>query len=55
MNSIHKNNAAKKLYIVGANILGGIWACWGLISFIVTFLIIFIPSMLSYLFKDEKK
>ncbi len=37
------------------NIFGRIWAFWGILSFISTFLIIFIPSMLSYLFKDEKK
>ena len=37
------------------NILGRIWAFWGIVSFMVTFLIIFIPSMLSYLYKDEKK
>lgn len=55
MDSINKNGAALKLYTLAANIFGGIWAFWGLISFVVTFLIIFIPSMLSYLFKDEKK
>lgn len=37
------------------NIFARIWAFWGLVSFVVTFLIIFIPSMLSYLYKDEKK
>ncbi len=37
------------------NVFARIWALWGLISFVITFLIIFIPSMLSYLFKDEKK
>jgi 1-acyl-sn-glycerol-3-phosphate acyltransferase len=37
------------------NIFARIWAFWGLITFIVTFFIIFIPSMLSYLFKDEAK
>jgi 1-acyl-sn-glycerol-3-phosphate acyltransferase len=42
-------------YSIFANIFGRIWAVWGLISLVVTFLIIFIPSMLSYLFKDEKK
>jgi len=31
------------------NIFGRIWAVWALISFVVTFLIIFIPSMISYL------
>lgn len=33
------------------NIFARIWALWGLLSFVVTFLIIFIPSMLSYLMK----
>ena len=37
------------------NILGGIWATWGLITFVVTFLIIIGPSMISHLFKDFKK
>ncbi|MFN0082427.1 MAG: lysophospholipid acyltransferase family protein [Ferruginibacter sp.] len=37
------------------NIFARIWAFWALVSFVVTFLIIFIPSMLSYLFKDEVK
>ena len=37
------------------NILGGIWATWGLITFLITFLIIIGPSMLSHLFKDYKK
>ncbi len=37
------------------NIFARCWAFWALVSFICTFLIIFIPSMLSYLFKDEKK
>ena len=37
------------------NIFGRIWAAWGLVSFVLTFLIILGPSMCSYLFKDEKK
>ena len=37
-----------------ANIFGRIWACWALISFLVTFLIIFIPSMLSHLMNELK-
>ena len=37
------------------NIFARIWAVWGIISFVITFLIIFIPSMLSYFFKDKKK
>jgi 1-acyl-sn-glycerol-3-phosphate acyltransferase len=37
------------------NILGGIWATWGLLTFVVTFLIFFGPSMLSYLYKNFAK
>lgn len=36
------------------NIFGRIWALWGMISFVVTFLIIFIPSMITYLVPDPK-
>jgi 1-acyl-sn-glycerol-3-phosphate acyltransferase len=35
-------------------IAGRVWALWGLVSFAVTFLIIFLPSMLSYLFPEPK-
>lgn len=35
-------------------IFGRIWALWGLMSFAGTFLIIFIPSMLSYLFPEKR-
>ncbi len=34
------------------NIFARIWALWGLISFVITFLIIFIPSMLAYLMDE---
>jgi 1-acyl-sn-glycerol-3-phosphate acyltransferase len=34
------------------NIFGTIWALWGLVTFIITFFIIFLPSMLSHLMKD---
>ena len=37
------------------NIFARIWALWGLISFVLTFLIIFIPSMLAYLITDPVK
>ena len=37
------------------NILGRIWALWGLISFILTFLIILPISLIAYLFKNYKK
>ena len=35
-------------------IAGRIWALWGIISFVLTFLIIFIPSMITYLIPDPK-
>lgn len=35
------------------NIFARIWAVWGLVSFAVSFLIFFVPSMLAYLFKNE--
>ncbi len=37
------------------NIFGRVWSLWGLISFILTFLLIFLPSMGAYLFKDYRK
>lgn len=37
------------------NIFARIWALWGLISFVLTFLIMFIPSMLAYLISDPVK
>ena len=37
------------------NIFARVWAFWALVSFVTTFIIIFIPSMLSYLYKDEVK
>jgi 1-acyl-sn-glycerol-3-phosphate acyltransferase len=36
------------------NIFARIWAIWGLITFIFTFLIIIGPSMISHLFREEK-
>ncbi len=36
------------------NIFGRIWAFWGLITFLGTFFIIFLPSMASYLMKETK-
>ena len=35
-------------------IFGRIWAIWGIISFALTFLVIFIPSMTTYLIPDPK-
>lgn len=37
------------------NIFARLWALWGLVSFIITFLIIILPALISYLFKDEVK
>lgn len=34
------------------DIFARVWACWGLISFIATFLLIFFPSMIAYLIPD---
>ncbi len=36
------------------NIFGRIWALWGILSFVATFLIVFIPTMCTYLLPDPK-
>ena len=36
------------------NIFGRIWAFWAIISFMATFLVIFIPSMITWLIPDPK-
>jgi len=35
-------------------IAGRIWAVWGLLTFVITFLIVFLPSMVTYLIPDPK-
>jgi 1-acyl-sn-glycerol-3-phosphate acyltransferase len=55
MDNLQTHKKKQHKYSIVADIFGRIWAVWGLISFVITFLIIFIPSMLSYLFKDEIK
>lgn len=35
-------------------IFARIWALWGIISFVITFLIVFLPSMVTYLIPDPK-
>lgn len=35
-------------------IFGRIWALWGILTFIITFLIVFIPSMITYLIPGKK-
>lgn len=51
-------NNSQNLYLVFKNILlnvfARIWAVWGLISFIVTFLIILIPSLITSIIPDPK-
>ncbi|MEO7766079.1 MAG: lysophospholipid acyltransferase family protein [Ferruginibacter sp.] len=50
-------NGRKKKSTVGVFLLDGfgrIWAVWALVSFAITFLIIFIPSMISYLIPGNK-
>lgn len=36
------------------DIFGRIWAIWGLISFVLTFIIVFIPTMISHLFPEKE-
>ncbi|MEO6230833.1 MAG: lysophospholipid acyltransferase family protein [Ferruginibacter sp.] len=37
------------------DVFGRVWAVWGMLSFMITFLIIFIPSMCAYLFRNNWK
>ena len=39
---------------VWVNIFARIWSFWGLLSFIATFMIIFLPAMIAYLLPDPK-
>ncbi|MEO7307533.1 MAG: lysophospholipid acyltransferase family protein [Ferruginibacter sp.] len=48
------NKSANAPLGVGVNIFGRIWALWGLITFFITFIIVFLPSMLSHLMDDPK-
>jgi len=41
-----------KLKKTALDIFARIWAAWGLVSFIATFLLIFLPSMIAYLVPD---
>ena len=36
------------------DIFASIWAFWGMVSFVVTFVFIFIPSMFSYFFPEKR-
>ena len=44
----------KKFKYYFLEIFARIWAVWGLLTFVITFLIILIPSMLSHLIKGAK-
>lgn len=35
-------------------IFGRVWALWGMLTFIITFLIIFLPSMIAYLLPEPR-
>lgn len=54
MGEVLNNKSAKAPLGVGVNIFGRIWALWGLITFLITFFIIFIPSMLSHLMEETR-
>ena len=53
MTETASNNISTKPSLF-TEIFARIWAVWGLISFITTFLIIFLPSMVSYLIPGKK-
>lgn len=53
MNEAEKRQTNDK-YSIAANVFGRVWAFWGLVSFLTTFLIIFLPSMASHLMKDPR-
>lgn len=46
--------ASNSIKSISISIFGRIWALWSLLSFAVTFLIIFIPSMVAYLIPGNK-
>ncbi len=54
MKQIKINNESNSPFSV-KDIFARFWALWALVSFIITFLLFFLPSMLSHLFKNEKK
>jgi 1-acyl-sn-glycerol-3-phosphate acyltransferase len=46
---VQKKNRGRGIRCFLKDVFGRIWAIWALITFIISFLVIFIPSMLSYL------
>ncbi len=49
-----KNEGNSRKYNIAQELFGRIWAFWGLITFVVTFIIIFPVTMTSYLIKGNK-
>lgn len=47
------HTGTKKKPGIGLMLFGRVWATWGLISFLSTFLIIFLPSMFSHLMNEK--
>ncbi len=55
MDTVHPHKEKKQnLTGVLKDIFGRVWAVWAFITFFITFLIIFIPSMIAYLIPDPK-
>jgi 1-acyl-sn-glycerol-3-phosphate acyltransferase len=51
---LNESNTKKSTPGFFKNLFGRIWAVWVLVSFVLTFLVIFIPSMISYLIPGNK-
>ncbi len=49
-----ENKQSNKVLDFLLNMFGRFWAVWGLVSFVVSFLIIFLPSMVAYLIPGKK-
>ena len=55
----HKKNVDESKGNIGIvdflfNLFGRFWALWGLVSFVISFLLIFLPSMVAYLIPGKK-
>ena len=51
---LNRKNGKKSAAVFFKDMLGRIWAVWAFIIFAITFLIIFLPSMISYLIPGKK-
>ncbi len=54
MNGNKKNKGVDKRQNIAVEVFGRIWALWGLITFIVTFMVIFLPTMSTYFIKGNR-